>query len=73
MRVYSSLEWIESIQVGYIKVTGSPFVNIKINCLGNFKEQSKFYNLTAFGYRKFCGGGGGGGKYHFSHTCAITL
>jgi hypothetical protein len=26
-----------------------PFVNVKINGLGNFLEQTKFYTLTAFG------------------------
>jgi hypothetical protein len=28
------------------ELTGSPFVSVKINGLGNFMEESKFYTLT---------------------------
>jgi hypothetical protein len=51
----------------YNKVACSPFVSVKINGLGNFLEQSKFYTLTAFGRLKSCAG-----ECHFSHTCILS-
>jgi len=51
----------------YSKAACSPFVSVKINGLGKFLEQSKFYTLTAFGRLKSCGS-----ECRVSYTCALS-
>ena len=38
---YSSIQETETVYVGYSKLACTPFVNVKINGMGNFLEQSK--------------------------------
>jgi len=42
----------QSIGVGYGELAGSLVVSVKINGLGNFRELSRLYTLTAVGYLK---------------------
>jgi hypothetical protein len=49
---YVGLQERESLGRVCSELAGSPFVNVKINGLGNFLEQSKLYTVTAFGLLK---------------------